>query len=43
MKGKKHMGEPDSFMIILPWLYGLLGLEGDPRDQLKTLPFQPKY
>jgi pimeloyl-ACP methyl ester carboxylesterase len=43
VKGKKHMGEPDSFFIILKWIYGLLGLQGDIMDQMKTLPFKPKY
>ena len=43
VKGKKHMGEPDSFFIILKWIYGLLGIQGDIMDQMKTLPFKPKY
>ncbi|KIV92343.1 hypothetical protein PV10_06793 [Exophiala mesophila] len=43
VKGKKHMGEPDSFFIILRWIYALLGLEGDIFDQMKTLPSRPKY
>jgi pimeloyl-ACP methyl ester carboxylesterase len=43
VRGKKHMGEPDSFFIILKFLYGLLGIEGDIMDQMKTLPFKPKY
>ena len=43
VKGKKHMGEPDSFFIILKWIYGLLGLQGDIMDQMKTIPFKPKY
>lgn len=37
------MGEPDSFGIILTWIYGVLGLEGNVVDQLKTLLFQAKY
>ncbi|KJX98603.1 pigment biosynthesis protein yellowish-green 1 [Zymoseptoria brevis] len=41
--GKKHMGEPESFFIILKWLYDLFGLEGNPADQLKTIPSRPKY
>lgn len=40
---KKHMGEPDSFIVILKWLYELLRLEGNPVDQARMLPFQPKY
>lgn len=43
VKGKKHMGEPDSFFIILRWIYGLLGVQGDFMDQMKMLPFKPKY
>ena len=43
VKGKKHMGEPDSFFIILKWIYGVLGIQGDIMDQMKTLPFKPKY
>jgi esterase/lipase len=43
VKGKKHMGEPDSFFIILKFIYGLFGIEGDIMDQMKTLPFKPKY
>ena len=43
VKGKKHMGEPDSFFIILKWIYALLGIEGNIMDQMKTLPFKPKY
>lgn len=40
---KKHMGEPDSFFIILKWIYNLLGLEGHFMDQMKTLPHRSKY
>ena len=43
VKGKKHMGEPDSFFIILKWIYGVLGLEGNIMDQMKTLPSRSKY
>lgn len=43
VKGKKHMGEPDSFFIILKWIYGILGIQGDIMDQMKTIPFKPKY
>ncbi len=43
VKGKKHMGEPDGFFIILKWIYALLGLQGDIMDQMKTIPFKPKY
>ena len=37
------MGEPESFAIILNWIYAILGLEGNVVDQLKTLPFRAKY
>ncbi|KAK5004455.1 hypothetical protein LTR60_006545, partial [Cryomyces antarcticus] len=40
---RKHMGEPESFVIILKWIYKLFGIEGNPVDQLKTIPFKPKY
>ena len=43
VKGKKHMGEPDSFFIILKFIYELLGLPGDIMDQMKTLPFKSKH
>lgn len=43
VKGKKHMGEPDSFFIILKFIYGLFGLEGNIMDQMKTLPSRSKY
>lgn len=41
--GRKHMGEPESFFIILNWLFELFGLEGKPADFMKTIPFKPKY
>jgi pimeloyl-ACP methyl ester carboxylesterase len=43
VKGKKHMGEPDSFFIILKWIYQMFGLRGDIMDQMKTLPSRMKY
>ncbi|KAK3690415.1 yellowish-green 1-like protein [Podospora appendiculata] len=43
VKGKKHMGEPESFVVILKWIHGLLGLDGDVLHQLKLLPSQIKY
>ncbi|KAK0724290.1 yellowish-green 1-like protein [Lasiosphaeris hirsuta] len=43
VKGKKHMGEPDSFFIILAWIHELLGLDGDYMHQIKLLPSKPKY
>ncbi|KAF1816137.1 alpha/beta-hydrolase [Eremomyces bilateralis CBS 781.70] len=39
----KHMGEPESFLVILKWFYNILGIDGNPGAQLSTLPFQPKY
>jgi pimeloyl-ACP methyl ester carboxylesterase len=41
--GKKHMGEPDSFHIILRWIYNLFGIEGNPADQLRTIPTKYYY
>ena len=43
IKDRKHMGEPESFVVILNWLYQLFGLGGSPFDQLKTLPAGCKY
>lgn len=43
VKGKKHMGEPDSFFIILKWIYAQFGLSGDIMDQMKLLPSRAKY
>ncbi|KAK0610711.1 yellowish-green 1-like protein [Bombardia bombarda] len=43
VKGKKHMGEPDSFFIILRWIHGLLGLDGDWMAQVRGLPSKTKY
>jgi pimeloyl-ACP methyl ester carboxylesterase len=42
-KGKKHMGEPGSFMVILRWIHGLLGLDGDIMHHIKLLPTKCKY
>ena len=41
--GTKHMGEPDSFFVILKWIYALFGIKANPVDQMKTLPFKAKY
>lgn len=43
VENRKHMGEPESFFIILQWLYDLFGLEGHPAEQMKTIPSKPKY
>lgn len=32
-----HMGEPESFVVILRWIHELLGLEGDVMRQLRLL------
>lgn len=37
------MGEPDSFGIILNFIYGLLDIKANPVDQLKLLRFSAKY
>lgn len=42
-ENRKHMGEPECFPLILKWLYGVLGLDGNPVDQLKTIPTRVKY
>ncbi|KAI1288910.1 Alpha/Beta hydrolase protein [Xylaria venustula] len=41
--GSKHMGEPDSFVHILKWLFQLLDLPSDPKKFLSTIPFKAKY
>ena len=43
IENSPHMGEPDAFFIILPWLYKVLGIEGNPVDQMKTIPSRTKY
>ena len=43
VSGAKHMGEPLSFTIVFNWLYGLLDIKADPREQLQTLPFRPQF
>ena len=43
MPGIKHMGEPESFFIILKWIYELFGIQANPVEQMKTLMFRPKY
>lgn len=37
IKGKKHMGEPESFFMILEWIHGLLGLDEDIMHHMKML------
>ncbi|KAI0889473.1 yellowish-green 1-like protein [Annulohypoxylon maeteangense] len=41
--GTKHMGEPESFSIILKWVFKLLDIDGDVGRFLSTIPFKPKY
>lgn len=43
VKGKKHMGEPESFFIILKWIHDLLGLDGDFMAQIRMLPMKTKF
>jgi dienelactone hydrolase len=43
VEGVKHMGEPASFFIIIPWLYKLFGIKAEVGKQMSTLPFKPKY
>ncbi|KAL2126933.1 hypothetical protein VTI74DRAFT_11592 [Chaetomium olivicolor] len=43
IKGKKHMGEPDSFLVVLKWIHELFGLDGDIHHHLKLLPTKVKY
>ena len=41
--GLKHMGEPESFFIILRWIYKLFGIQANPGAQMATIPFKPKF
>ncbi|KAF1984360.1 alpha/beta-hydrolase [Aulographum hederae CBS 113979] len=41
--GIKHMGEPESFFIILKWIYKLFGIQANPGKQMSTIPFKPKF
>ena len=43
IRDRKHMGEPESFMIILQELFDVLDIKANPGKFLSTLPFQPKY
>lgn len=40
---KKHMGEPESFFVILPWLFKLFGIQSSPGEFMSTIPSRPKY
>lgn len=37
VREKWHMGEPESFVVILRWIHELLGLDGDYMHHLKLL------
>lgn len=43
VKNKKHMGEPESFFIILRWIHDILGLDGDVMAQMKLIPSKTIY
>ncbi|KAH9841314.1 heptaketide hydrolyase ayg1-like [Teratosphaeria destructans] len=43
VKDRKHMGEPESFSIIITWLFKLFGIKGHPGEILRTVPSKPKY
>ncbi|OTB03038.1 hypothetical protein M426DRAFT_263842 [Hypoxylon sp. CI-4A] len=43
LQGRKHMGEPESFSIILKWIFELLEIPGDIGQFLSTIPSRPKY
>jgi len=40
---RKHMGESESYLIVLKWLYDLFGIKANPVDQMKTIPSRPRY
>lgn len=40
---RKHMGEPESFIIILTWLFSLFGIDSEPGEFMRTIPSRPKY
>lgn len=41
--GKKHMGEPEAFFIILEWIGKLFNIDLDVQKFMATIPFRPKY
>lgn len=43
MPDKKHMGEPESFGVILRWISDLLNLNIDIKRFMSTIPSRPKY
>jgi Esterase FrsA-like len=43
VKGRKHMGEPENFFVILAWIWDILGLKTNSADVMKTIPSRCKY
>lgn len=43
VSAKKHMGEPESFFIILSWIAKVLDIEINVPKFMSTIPFKPKY
>ena len=43
LPGLKHMGEPESFFVILRWIYELFGIQANPGAQMMTIPFKAKF
>lgn len=42
--GIKHMGEPESFFIIMKWIYKLFDIkDASPVAQLQTVPFKSQF
>jgi hypothetical protein len=37
------MGEPESFFIILKWIYKLFGITSQPGAQMSTIPFKSQF
>jgi hypothetical protein len=37
------MGEPESFFIILQWIYNLFGIDAHPGAQMATIPFKSQF
>jgi hypothetical protein len=43
IQGLKHMGEPESFFVILKWIYKLFGIDANPGAQMSTIPFKAQF
>ena len=41
--GRKHMGEPEAFFIILKFIFETLGMKDDGLEYMKNVPFKSKY